>query len=75
MTKREIRLLALLCTFIGIVLGFFIAPIKEGQVIYCGNNSANNNSADIKNSEPKKLADISKLKNRIKESIHANSGN
>lgn len=37
MSKRETRLLALACTFIGIVIGFFISPVKAG--ISCGNNN------------------------------------
>lgn len=40
MTKREIGLLALACTFIGIVMGFALALIKKGQIIYCGNNNS-----------------------------------
>lgn len=39
MSKREAVLLALACTFIGIVMGFAWAPIKKGMVIYCGNNN------------------------------------
>lgn len=42
MTKREIRLLAVACTFIGIVLGFLIAPIKAG--VSCGNNNTITNT-------------------------------
>lgn len=37
MTKREITLLAVACTFIGIVLGFLLAPIKARLSI--GNNN------------------------------------
>ncbi|WP_411676406.1 hypothetical protein [Caproicibacter sp.] len=39
MTKRETRLLALACTFIGIVIGFLLAPIKAGTTVSCGNNN------------------------------------
>lgn len=39
MSKRETRLLALACTFIGIVIGFLIAPIKAGTTVSCGNNN------------------------------------
>ena len=53
MTKREIGLLALACTFIGIVMGFALAPIKKGQIIYCGNN----NSAKYKKLERKSRAE------------------
>lgn len=38
MTKRETRLLAIACTFIGIVIGFFIA-IKAGTTVSCGDNN------------------------------------
>ena len=37
MTKKEGRLLALLCLFLGMVLGFLMAPIKAG--VSCGNNN------------------------------------
>lgn len=37
MSKRETRLLALACTFIGIVIGFLMSPVKAG--ISCGNNN------------------------------------
>ena len=37
MPKRETCLLAVACTFIGIVIGFLISPIKAG--ISCGNNN------------------------------------
>lgn len=39
MSKREARLLALACTFIGIVIGFMFAPIKKGMSVSCGNNN------------------------------------
>lgn len=42
MTNREIRLLAVACTFIGIVVGFLLAPMKAG--VFFGNN--NNNTSD-----------------------------
>lgn len=57
MTKREIGLLALACTFIGIVMGFALAPIKKGQIIYCGNNCGNNNSARYEKVERKSRAE------------------
>lgn len=41
MSKRETCLLALACTFIGIVVGFMMAPIKAG--ISCGNNNTCDN--------------------------------
>lgn len=37
MTKKEGRLLALMCLFLGMVLGFLMAPIKAG--VSCGNNN------------------------------------
>jgi hypothetical protein len=37
MTKKECRLLAFLCLFLGMVLGFLMAPAKAG--ISCGNNN------------------------------------
>lgn len=37
MTKKEDRLLAFLCLFLGMVLGFLMAPIKAG--VSCGNNN------------------------------------
>lgn len=30
MTKRESRLLAAVCLFLGIVLGFLLSPVKSG---------------------------------------------
>lgn len=39
MKIREVRLLALAFTFIGIVIGFLIAPIKAGTTVSCGNNN------------------------------------
>lgn len=39
MSKRETRLLAIACTFIGIVVGFLLAPIKAGTSVSCGNNN------------------------------------
>ncbi|MCI1981696.1 MAG: hypothetical protein LKJ45_00865 [Oscillospiraceae bacterium] len=39
MSKREVRLLALACTFFGIVLGFLLSPIKSGVSVTCGNNN------------------------------------
>jgi hypothetical protein len=36
MTKKEGRLLALVGLFLGMVLGFLMAPIKAG--VSCGNN-------------------------------------
>lgn len=39
MSKQEARLLALACTFIGIVIGFLIAPIKAGTTVSCGNSN------------------------------------
>lgn len=39
MSKKEARLLALACTFIGTVIGFLIAPIKAGTTVSCGNNN------------------------------------
>jgi hypothetical protein len=44
MTKREITLLAVACTFIGVVVGFLLAPIKKGQIIYCGNHNGNDSA-------------------------------
>ena len=38
MTKRESRLLAAMCLFLGIVLGFLFSPIKSG---ICIGNSYN----------------------------------
>ena len=43
MSKREISLLAIACTFIGIVIGFFLAPMKAGL-----NISSNNTTAETK---------------------------
>ena len=37
MTKKEGRLLAFLCLFLGMVLGFLMAPIKAG--VSFGNNN------------------------------------
>ena len=37
MTKKEGRLMAFLCLFLGMVLGFLMAPIKAG--VSCGNNN------------------------------------
>ena len=37
MTKKEGRLLAFLCLFLGMVLGFLMAPMKAG--VSCGNNN------------------------------------
>ena len=37
MSKKEGRLLAFLCLFLGMVLGFMMAPMKAG--ISCGNNN------------------------------------
>lgn len=37
MTKKEGRLLAFLCLFLGMVLGFMMAPMKAG--VTCGNNN------------------------------------
>lgn len=37
MSKREISLLTIACTFIGIVLGFFLAPMKAGLTIVSNN--------------------------------------
>lgn len=39
MSKRETRLLALACTFIGIVIGFLLSPIKKGISVTCGNDN------------------------------------
>ena len=39
-TLAEKLLLIVCCVFSGMILGFFIAPIKKG--ISCGNNNANN---------------------------------
>jgi hypothetical protein len=44
MSKREISLLAIACTFIGIVLGFFLAPMKAGLTI-----ASNNTITETKN--------------------------
>ncbi|QAT51051.1 hypothetical protein EQM14_15450 [Caproiciproducens sp. NJN-50] len=46
MSKKEARLLALACTFIGIVVGFLIAPIKAGTTVSCGNNNTIEKPAD-----------------------------
>ena len=37
MSKREVCLLAVACTFVGITIGFLLAPIKAGLSI--GNNN------------------------------------
>lgn len=42
MKKLTGCLLSIIFLLFGIILGFFVAPIKKG--IYCGNNSGNNNS-------------------------------
>lgn len=39
MDKHKNLLIASNCLFLGIVIGFFLAPIKNG--ISCGNNSGN----------------------------------
>jgi hypothetical protein len=38
MTKRESRLLAALCLFLGIVLGFLLSPVKSGICVGNSNN-------------------------------------
>ncbi|MCI1966106.1 MAG: hypothetical protein LKJ17_08260 [Oscillospiraceae bacterium] len=38
MTKKDARLLALACMFIGIVVGFLLAPIKAG-ISCCNHNT------------------------------------
>jgi len=48
MTNREIKLLAVACTFIGIVLGFLLSPMKTG--VFFGNN--NNNTSDKEKYDP-----------------------
>ena len=53
MSKRETRLLALACTFIGIAVGFLISPIKKGMYVTCGNNNTFF-QPDKKNREEKK---------------------
>ena len=45
MTKKEGRLLALLCLFLGMVLGFLMAPMKAG-VSFGNNNTVYGNGAD-----------------------------
>lgn len=40
--QDKIRVLSVICAFLGgIIIGFYISPIKKG--IYCGNNNGNNN--------------------------------
>jgi len=62
MKNNEKVLLGLSCFLGGVVVGFFIAPIKRG--IYCGNNSGNNVSSaeDLKKIVEKNLdKDISEI--------------
>lgn len=42
MRKATGFLLSIIFLLSGIILGFFIEPVKKG--IYCGNNNGNNNS-------------------------------
>lgn len=52
MSKSEARLLAIACTFIGIVIGFLIAPIKAGTTVSCGNNNTITDSSLRKYRKP-----------------------
>lgn len=42
MKKATCFLISTIFLLLGIIIGFFIAPIKKG--IYCGNNNGSNNS-------------------------------
>jgi len=46
MTNREIKLLAVACTFIGIVLGFFLAPMKAGLTVASNNTITDKDKHD-----------------------------
>ncbi len=46
MSKREISLLAIACTFIGIVIGFLLAPMKAGLTIASNNTLAETKKND-----------------------------
>lgn len=62
MKNNEKVLLGLSCFLGGVVVGFFIAPIKQG--IYCGNNCGNHvsNDEDLKKIVEKNLdKDISEI--------------
>ena len=37
--KKEKILLGLACFFAGVTMGFFLAPIKKGVSVSCGNNN------------------------------------
>ena len=39
MSKKEARLLAAACLFVGVAIGFLLAPIKAGLTISCGNDN------------------------------------
>ena len=51
-TKGEKLLLISTCLLFGMVLGFFLAPIKKG--IYCGNYNGNNSYGEAIEDEIKK---------------------